>query len=193
MYLKPYTSSLLSTSSITTEASKRVLYIRKLMNIFIHKGFKIFNSFNESIHPCDHCLALTLAGWTAAAREQYRILSHIPRTHGEDRATRLRRQPVDLIVNPRRHVADPTTATAKGFARNLEVAVDPWRHVSDPVCFSLYVVDAGGPVRGDGVAPHAAGCVRRADAALEYASEAALAYIRRGLRDMWRPEHSGSF
>jgi len=25
------------------------------MNILIHKGFKIFNSFNEYIHSCDHC------------------------------------------------------------------------------------------------------------------------------------------
>ena len=80
----------------------------------------------------------------------------------------LRHQPVDLVVNPR-------------------------RHVPDPVRFSLHVVDARDSVRGDGVVPHAASCVRRADAALEYASEAALAYIRRGLREMWRPEHSDSF
>ena len=47
-------------------------------------------------------------------------------------------------------------------------------------------MDAWGLVRDDGVAPHAVGCVRRADAALEYASEAALAYIRRGLRERSR-------
>lgn len=87
----------------------------------------------------------------------------------------------------------PLPPPPRGLPRISKVAVDPRRHVSNPVRFSLHVVDAGDPVRGDGVAPHTAGCVRRADAALEYASEATLAYIRRGSRERWHPEHSDSF